>query len=105
IPTTIFSLAATSFELRCQCPLVTPASLNGNGCEAAAPTARAVDASNKLANNVVFIKPSLLRRYSPPPYPPRLRGRVGWGRVYPKSALLMASGVVGFSHRFTPAKR
>ncbi len=27
------------------------------------------------------------------------------GRVYPKSALLMASGVVGFSHRFTPAKR
>jgi hypothetical protein len=32
------------------------------------------------------------------------RGGKG-GPVYPKSALLIASGVVGFSHRFTPAKR
>ncbi len=26
-------------------------------------------------------------------------------RLYPNSALLIASGVVGFSQRFTPAKR
>src|SRR5258708_33173613 len=72
MPTKIFSLTATSFELRCQCPLVTPASLNGNGCAAAVPTARTVDASNKLANNVVFIKPSLLNRYAVEPVRPCL---------------------------------
>src|SRR5229473_2042165 len=86
MPTKIFSLAATSFELRCQCPLVTPASLNGNGCAAAAPAARTVDASNKLANNVVFIKPSLLNRYAvepafAPSLPSPLAGRAGRGRL------------------------
>src|SRR6266853_4383446 len=84
MPTKIFSLAATSFELRCQCPLVTPASLNGNGCAAAALTARTVDASKKLANNVVFINPSVLHRYavapafaSSLPSPAAGRGREG----------------------------
>src|SRR5262245_65318233 len=77
MPTKIFSLAAISFELRCQCPLVTPASLNGNGCAVAAPTARAVDASNKLANNTVFITPSLLRSIRP--LPPSEEGGGGAG--------------------------
>src|SRR5439155_23966171 len=59
MPTKIFSLTATSFELRCQWPLVTPASLNGNGCAAAVPAAK-VDASNKAANTVVFMGCSML---------------------------------------------
>src|ERR1700689_3487438 len=59
MPTKIFSLAAMSLELRCQCPLVTPASLNGNGCAPTAPAAN-VDASTKAANNVVFMDASLL---------------------------------------------
>jgi hypothetical protein len=54
MPTKIFSLAAMSLELRCQWPLVTPASLNGAGCAAAVPAAKA-DASNKAANTVVFM--------------------------------------------------
>src|SRR6516162_11003788 len=36
----IFLLAATSFELRCQCPMVTPASLGAYGCAKAVPAAR-----------------------------------------------------------------
>src|SRR6266436_4721228 len=87
MPTKIFSLTAMSFELRCQCPFVTPASLNGNGCAAAAPTARTVDVSNKLASNVVFIKPSLLNRYAVEPafrlllVRPPLAGQGGEGTI------------------------
>jgi hypothetical protein len=52
------------------------------------PTARTVDANKRPANNVGFINSSLSGL-----------------RLYPNSALLIASGVVGFSQRFTPAKR
>src|SRR5712675_1923355 len=38
--TKIFLLASTSRELRCQCPIVTPASFGGAGCARAVPAAR-----------------------------------------------------------------
>jgi len=38
----IFLLASTSPELRCQCPMVTPASLGGNGCAQADAVAKPV---------------------------------------------------------------
>src|SRR5215813_462389 len=38
----IFLLASTSPELRCQCPIVTPASLGGNGCAQADAVAKPV---------------------------------------------------------------
>src|SRR6266436_8904661 len=41
MPTNILLLASTSFEARCQCPMVAPTSLNGNGCAPALPTHRA----------------------------------------------------------------
>src|SRR5215510_15315944 len=43
IATKIFLLAATSCDTRCQCPMVTPASLNGACCATATPTS--IDAS------------------------------------------------------------
>src|SRR5436190_6368498 len=56
-----FLLASTSFEMRCQCPIVTPASLNGAGCAAAVPAA-SVDASNNAAKIVLFTNTSSPRR-------------------------------------------
>src|SRR3989442_1393588 len=38
--TKIFLLASTSRVLRCQCPMVTPASLGGNDCAHVVPAAR-----------------------------------------------------------------
>src|SRR5947207_4043019 len=56
-----FLLASTSFEMRCQCPIVTPASLNGAGCAAAVPAA-SVDASNNATKTVLFTNTSSPRR-------------------------------------------
>src|SRR5258706_3657882 len=56
-----FLLASTSFEMRCQCPIVTPASLNGAGCAAAVPAA-SVDASNNATKIVLFTNTSSPRR-------------------------------------------
>src|SRR5262245_18336666 len=50
MPRKIFLLASTSFEMMCQWPQVTPASLNGEGCAAAG---FAPSASSKAANAVV----------------------------------------------------
>jgi hypothetical protein len=55
----IFLLASTSFEARCQCPMVTPTVLNGAGCAAAMP-AVSTEASNKPTNIFVFTDASLL---------------------------------------------
>jgi hypothetical protein len=58
---------------------------------------------NRAFRRIGMSLPSGLRPWlmSPgPPAQPRLRGADD-----PKSALLIASGVVGFSQRFTPAKR
>src|SRR5688572_5698184 len=46
--TKIFLLAWTSREAMCQCPIVTPASLKGNGCATAVPVA-SVEANHKPA--------------------------------------------------------
>src|SRR5580765_5310973 len=56
-----FLLASTSFEMRCQCPIVTPASLKGAGC-AAAVRAASVDASNNATKIVLFTNTSSPRR-------------------------------------------
>src|SRR3979490_795678 len=61
IPTNIFLLTSMSFELRCQCPMVTPASLGVKGCAQAAPLVRA-DVSNSAANNRVMATSQLGRR-------------------------------------------
>src|SRR5947209_598872 len=42
MPTRIFLLTSMSRELRCQCPIVTPASLGVKGCALAAPAASVV---------------------------------------------------------------
>src|SRR5258708_11057422 len=54
MPTKIFLLTSMYFELRCQCPMVTPASLGANGCAQAVPAVR-VDASNRAVINVRII--------------------------------------------------
>src|SRR5438132_4670120 len=56
-----FLFASTSFEMRCQCPMVTPASLNGAGCAAAVPAA-SVDANSNAAKIVLFTNASSPRR-------------------------------------------
>src|SRR5258708_12553472 len=55
MPRKSFLFASTSFEMMCQWPMVTPASLNGAGCAAAGLTASAV-ANTRPANTVVFIR-------------------------------------------------
>src|SRR5712691_10814560 len=67
MPTNIFLFASTSFEAKCQCPMVTPTSLNGNGC-ATASVAASVDANKRPAIKV-FMQSSQLSR--------RSDGRVG----------------------------
>src|SRR5215472_16081510 len=53
--------ASTSLETMCQCPIVTPISLNGAGCARAVP-AVSVKANNKATHTIVFMDASLLRR-------------------------------------------
>jgi hypothetical protein len=57
MPTKIFLLASMSAELRCKCPMVTPASFGGMVCATAAPAAR-FDASHNAVMNA-FTRPSL----------------------------------------------
>jgi hypothetical protein len=58
--TKIFLLASTSRELRCQCPIVTPASFGGAACAKADPAA-SCDASHSVAIKV-FIGPPPVER-------------------------------------------
>src|SRR5262249_30858408 len=51
-----FLFASTSFEAMCQCPMVTPISLNAAGCAAAVPA----NASNKTTHICVFADASRL---------------------------------------------
>src|SRR3954447_14548525 len=67
MPTNIFLFASTSFEARCQCPMVTPTSLNGAGC-ATALAAASVDANKRPAIKL-FMQSSQMSR--------RSDGRVG----------------------------
>src|SRR5262245_12485048 len=62
MPTNIFLLASTSFEAMCQCPMVTPTSLNGNGCAFALP-ATMIDPKHRPAIKI-FMNTSLLSRHS-----------------------------------------
>src|SRR5712692_4182518 len=56
MPTKIFWLAAMSRELRCKCPMVTPASLGVNGCAHAVPAVR-LDASQSAAISFFMTDP------------------------------------------------
>src|SRR2546427_1105707 len=60
IATKIFLLASTSRVLRCQCPMVTPASFGGNDCAQPIPTAR-VEIIHRTAISL-FIAGSFLGR-------------------------------------------
>ena len=59
-------LAATSRELRCQCPIVTPASFGGSACARTGPEPNPGNAPVTSHNAIViaFIVDSLLRRIS-----------------------------------------
>jgi hypothetical protein len=54
-----FLFASTSFEMRCQWPMVRPVSLNGAGCAVAVPELSAKP-SKKMVNRLVFTDASLL---------------------------------------------
>src|SRR3954454_21262333 len=64
MPTKIFLLASMSFELRCQCPMVTPASLGVKGCADTVPVATVVVRNNATSRD--FMNASLRACDFPP---------------------------------------